>query len=365
MQPIKREFLKDTAARQLREAIAAGVWQKHLPSAVVLCRDLHVSRRTIRAAIAQLIREKLLLSRGRGLNPVITATSRAASWPPAQTVIRYLSPRHLEMNDHATQVVENALREFLGQEGFHLEFEYHPELYHRFSAKRMENLAMQPDTAAWVLLHSSREMQEWFATTGHPCVVTGSCHEGVNLPNVEFDFFASCYHAAHLLASRGKHIVFVAPANLNASEKTAVQGFFAGANKFAGLKVTVTRHDATREGICRELLPLLKMSPTPTGYLVMLPEHALTTLGFLRSHGVEVPADAAVISRTDDIFLDFRIPSVAHYRIDCVKFGRACGALAVAVIRHGAGQSRQVKIIPEFIPGQSFGQRFVVQPAKR
>jgi DNA-binding transcriptional regulator YhcF (GntR family) len=234
MQPVKREFLKDTVAHQLRETIAADAWQKHLPSEVGLCRDLHVSRRTIRAAIAQLIREKWLRSRGRELNPVITATSRAASRPPAQTVIRYLSPRRREISDRASQMVENSLREFLGQEGFHLEFEYHPELYHRFSAKRMETLAMRPDTAAWILLHSTR--------------------------------------------------------------------------------------------------------------------------GFLSSHGVKVPADAAVICRIDDIFLDFRIPSVAQYRIDCVKFGHACGALAVNVIRHWPGRSRHVKIVPEFMPGHTFGK---------
>ena len=38
IQPIKREFLRDTAAQQLREAIAAGHWRKHLPSETVLMR---------------------------------------------------------------------------------------------------------------------------------------------------------------------------------------------------------------------------------------------------------------------------------------------------------------------------------------
>ena len=356
MQPARRDFLKDSVTRQLREAIAAGAWPEHLPSEVALCRELHVSRRTIRAAIAQLIREKWLRSRGRGLSPIILHGTRPAHPPTSPTVIRYLSPRRPEMNDHAIQVVENALREFLGQEGFHLEFECQPDLYLRFSPKRMAKLAELPDTAAWILLHSTREIQEWFATTSHPCVVTGSCHAGVDLPNVEFDYFASCFHAAHLLAGRGEHLVFVAPANLNASEQSAAEGFLAGANKFADLKATVTGHDGTRAGICRELLPLLMSSPRPTGYLVMLPEHTLTVLGLLHSRGVEVPADSEVICRTDDIILEFCVPTVAHYSIDCVKFGHAAGALAVDVIRHGAGRHRQVKILPEFVPGQTLGK---------
>jgi LacI family transcriptional regulator len=355
IQPIKREFLRDTATQQLREAIAAGHWRKHLPSETVLGRELHVSRRTIRSAIAQLIREKALRSRGRGRNPDITAPVRLASRSPTPKVIRYLSPRRAEMNDHASQVVENALREYVKREGFRLEFECHPELYGHFSPKRMTALALQPDTAAWILLHSTQKIQEWFVASDQLCMVTGSCQAGVDLPNDEFDSSASCFHAAHLLAGRGQgHIVFVAQAKLNASEQSTVRGFLEGAKRFPDLKVTVTRHDATREGISRTLLSLLQDSPQPTGYLVMLPEHTLTTLGLLRSQGVRVPEDVSVICRTDDLFLDYCIRSVAQYRIDCVKFGQACGAVAVEIIRHGAGRSRQVKIVPKFVPGQTF-----------
>lgn len=354
IEPVKREFLRDTAARQLREALAEGLWKEHLPSQAVLCRELHVSRRTVRSALAQLVREKWLRSRGRGLTPAIRRPVRGRSRTRAATVIRYLSPRRAEMNDHSTQVEENALREHVGRAGFRLEFECHPILYDRFSAKRMKDLAFQPDTAAWVLLNATREIQEWFVSSGLPCVVTGSCHEGVDLPNVEFDYSAGCFHAVHLLAGQGhRHVVYVTQALLNASEQSAVRGFLEAANRFPHLQATVTRHDDTREGICQALRPLLKGSPKPTGYLVSLAEHTLTTLGFLHSQGVRVPADASVICCTDSPFLDFHIPSVAQYHIDCVKSGHAVGALAVDVIRHGAGRSRHVKIVPEFVPGQT------------
>ena len=106
------------------------------------------------------------------------------------------------------------------------------------------------------------------------------------------------------------HVVYVTQAPLNASEQTAVRGFLEAANRFPRLRATVTRHDATREGICQALRPLLKGSPKPTGYLVSSPEPTLTTLGFLQSQGVRVPADASVICCIDSPFLDFHIPSV-------------------------------------------------------
>jgi DNA-binding LacI/PurR family transcriptional regulator/DNA-binding transcriptional regulator YhcF (GntR family) len=353
--PIRREFLRDAAARQLREALAEGLWKEYLPSEAALCQKLHVSRRTIRSALAQLVREKWLRSRGRGLTLAILPPVRRRSRARAAKVIRYLSPRRAEMNDHSTQVEENALREHVGRAGFRLEFECHPNLYDRFSAKRMKDLAFQPDTAAWVLLNATREIQEWFVSSGLPCVVTGACHEGVDLPNVEFDYAANCFHAVHLLAGQGQgHVVYVTQALLNASDQSAVRGFLEAANRFPHLKATVTRHDDAREGICQALQSLLRVSPKPTGYLVSLAEHTLTTLGFLQSQGVRVPADASVICCIDSPFLDFHIPSVAQYRIDCVKSGHTLGALAVDVIRHGAGRSRHVKIVPEFVPGQTF-----------
>ncbi len=56
IEPVKREFLRDSVTRQLREALAEGLWQEYLPSEAVLCQKLHVSRRTIRSALSQLIR---------------------------------------------------------------------------------------------------------------------------------------------------------------------------------------------------------------------------------------------------------------------------------------------------------------------
>jgi DNA-binding LacI/PurR family transcriptional regulator len=89
----------------------------------------------------------------------------------------------------------------------------------------------------------------------------------------------------------------------------------------------------------------------------MLPEHALTALGFLHTHGIKVPEEASVICRTSDLFLDFFIPTMAHYAIDCVKFGRSAAALAVDVVRHGPGRWRSVKLMPAFVAGQTLARK--------
>lgn len=351
---VQRELLKDQVVQRLRVALARGHWRETLPAESVLTQELHVSRRTVRAAVEQLVRERWLAAGGRGRHHRILSGARRTARSPAATTVRFLSPRPRSDNDHAIQVVENALRERLGAAGFQLQYECHPDVYRRFSEKRMRAVALQPDTAAWVLLHTTRPIQEWFARSGLPGVVSGSCHDDVNLPSVEFDYQASCFHAANLLLGKGhRHLACVAPRKLNASEQSAVNGFFAAVHRQANAQASITAHDGSRADICRSLTKLLRLSPPPTGYLAMLPEHALTILGFLQSQHWRVPGNAALICRSHDIVLNYVVPSVAHYQIDCVKNGYKTADLLVDIIRHGRGKPRHIKIMPEFVPGDT------------
>ena len=359
---VQRELLKDQVVQRLRDALARGHWRENLPSEAVLGRELQVSRRTLRAALEQLIRERWLEAGGRGRHHRITRVARQAQREPMATTVRLLSPRPRPDNDHAIQVVENALRERLGTAGFQLQYECHPDVYRRFSGKRMRAVAVQPDTAAWVVLHATRSIQQWFAGHGLPCVISGSCHDGVNLPSVEFDYFASCFHAANLLLGKGHcHLACVAPGTLNASEQSAVNGFLAAVQRQSNAQASVTAHDGSREDICRSLTKLLQMSPPPTGYLAMLPEHTLTILGFLQSQRWRVPGDAALICRSHDMVLNYVVPSVAHYQIDCVKNGYKTADLLIDIIRHGQGIPRHIKIMPAFVSGETLAP--IIRPS--
>lgn len=349
---VQRELLKDLVVQRLREALARGHWRGKLPSESVLGRELQVSRRTIRAALEQMMREHWLEAGGRGRHHRITRVACQSQRGHLATTVRLLSPRPRSDNDHAIQVVENALRERLGAAGFQLQYECHPDVYRRFSEVRMRDVAVQPDTAAWVVLHATRPIQQWFAGHGLPCVISGSCHDGVHLPSVEFDYFASCFHAANLLLGKGhRHLACVAPGKLNASEQSAVNGFLAAVNRRPTAQASITAHDGSREDICLSLAKLLRLSPPPTGYLAMLPEHTLTILGFLQDRGWRVPGHAALICRSHDMVLNFVVPSVAHYQIDCVKNGYKTADLLLDIIRHGQGKIRHIKIMPEFVSG--------------
>ena len=69
--------------------------------------------------------------------------------------------------------------------------------------------------------------------------------------------------------------------------------------------------------------------------------------------GVRIPAEAAIIAGWDDMFLHFTIPTLAHYRIDGEKAGRKTAGLLIDLLKHGLGKIRSVRILPEFVPGET------------
>jgi DNA-binding LacI/PurR family transcriptional regulator len=283
--------------------------------------------------------------------------------PPAAehrtgTIVRLLSPWPRHYVKTSAQLVQGALLERLSQEGYSMHVEVHPGLYQRFSVKDCARLANLPDTAGWLLYYSTSQIQAWFANQRLPCVVLGRCHEGVRLANVEFDFRSSCRHAAGLFLARGhRELAFLAPTPMTGGDLSSAAGFCEGAEKGRPPgRVTVFNYDTTVQDLCRVLREAISRSPRPTAYLVGWPEHTFSVLGWFIQQGIKVPQDAAIISRSDDQYLSYAIPSVARYGIDSERMGRKAGELLLDQVRHGSGKIRTISIMPEFIPGETLGK---------
>lgn len=352
----KRMLLTDQTASVLRSGLASGRWEGQLPSESELCLSLQVSRVTLRRALQQLAREGVIAFGGRGSHHRVLI--RTAAKPlRTGTVVRLLSPWPRHRVNTGTQLVQNALLERLSAEGYSMHVEVHPGLYQRFSEREMERMISLPETAGWLLYFSTREMQEWFAARRIPCVVLGSLHAGVRLANVEFDLRSSCRHAAGLLMARGRsEICFLSPVPMTAGDLASAEGLREGVAKSrAPGRVTVANYEPTVRDLCHVLREQLARSPRPTAFVVAWPEHTFTVVGYLLRQGLRVPEEVAIISRADDQYLTYAIPSVARYRIDAERMGRKAAELLLDEIQHGPGKVRTVLIMPEFIPGETLG----------
>lgn len=344
-------------ATVLRTEIGAGRWQQCLPGEHELCALLHVSRVTLRAALAQLQREGWLRARqGRRREIVAPAGERRPTG--AETRVVLLTAEPLPNLPTFTVYWIDALREQLSDAGFHLEIHVSRNVYGVRGRHALQSLAWTIQPAAWVLYRSTLEMQRWFASHAARAVITGSRHPGVELPGVDLDYRATCRHATGQFIARGhRRLALINPESGTGGELESEQGFLEAVAQTtaSGALGSVVRHDGSIAGICNRLDALFRKPERPTALLVSRPAHVLTVLGHLLQRGLRVPQDVALISRDDDSFLEHVVPSVARYATNPSLFAHKLSKLVLAVATGGGLATVDHRLMPHFVRGDSLG----------
>ncbi|MBK1833742.1 substrate-binding domain-containing protein [Roseibacillus ishigakijimensis] len=355
-----RANLVDQVVSCLRQRIDDGQWKKHLPSESELCKDLGVSRGTLRRALGTLFDEGVLVQGGRGAHHEV-----AANYLPTQSkvttvrkdlqLIRVLSPHPRFIIGGQTQVILQVVSEAVGRAGYHLEFDYHPGLWDLNSpASNLSRITRCEKTAAWLLYRPNKQIQQWFSKCGIPAVAIGDVFPDVVLSHAGFDLPAACRHAVGLFSARGrKNLAFLTVTKSTAGDLACVDAFRKACMQ-AGLRPFCLEYEDTIESLCRVIDSLLEQNPRPDGYLVAFANHVPATIGHLNRRGCQVPQDAAVISRLDARLLAESIPSIARYEADEERLGRYLGRLLVQEIEsEHKGVPRSHWVMPEFVDGES------------
>jgi len=351
----QRSSLVAQTADILREEIRSGAWARWLPGEIELCARLQVSRVTLRAALAQLQRERLIrASQGRRreiLHPSARVPRRASS-----REVFFFLPHSLSAIPRFVLFLIDNLRDRLNQEGYRLETLTYPAAYTARPNGTLQNLTARHQSAGWILYQSTPTMQRWFSAHNLPAVICGSRHGGVELPAMDLDYYALCRHAAGRFLAKGHcHLALINSRPILAGDRESERGFHDGVGHHPNARVTVCHHDGTRESVCAELDRLLAIPNHPTALLVSHSHHVLTVLGHLARRGVRVPQDIALISRDDDLVLQHVVPTVARYSVEPSLFARKLGRLVMEVVRSGVIHPRDHRLLPRFLPGETLG----------
>lgn len=339
----------------LKEHIASRRAGEQLAGERELCRQLGVSRVTLRSALAKLAGEGLLRG-GRGRRRAIAASQKFRR-PPASRDVVVLSPVPLQSVEARVLFWIDELRDTLAKEGFKLDFLNNRTCYSQRPQRALEELAGRLRPAAWLLYLSTQTMQEWFFARRLPAAIPGSRHEGVRLPAVDVDYRATCQHAVGKFLARGHcRLALLNPQSIAAGDLESELGFrqtaeAAGSN----VEAIVCNHDGTVSGISASLDRLLRRAQPPTAFLVSRPTHALTTLGHLIQRGLRFPKDTALIARDHDSFLEHAVPSVARYQVDPILFAHKLSRVVLELTSGGNARPCHYRIVPRFIPGQTLG----------
>ncbi len=352
----KRVTLVGQTAEALRRHFSARPAGEKLPGERDLARQLGVSRPTLSAALNLLEREGIVQTKP-WIGRVVTKPGRKAAVSTSNHNVALVLPIALSAVEPRVLFWIDELRETLAKEQHQLEIVSRSNLYSNKPQAGLDELQRRVRPSAWVLLRSTRAMQEWFAKSRLPAVIAGSRHEGVRLPAVDRDQTAACRHAAGLFSAKGhRHLAMLTPQAAAAGDLNSETGFKAGAAA-AGPNVvaTVVRHDGTVSGICIALDRLLAHKSPPTAFLVAQAGYALTALGHLIQRGLKFPENAALIARDHDTFLDDVVPSVARYRIAPEAFAQKLSRIVVELTSGGNPPPREHLLMPQFIPGRTLG----------
>src|SRR5688572_18885128 len=212
---LTRRSLAADVADLLRAYLREKRWRTRLPGERALAQALHISRGTLRAALATLEREGTLRAApGSGRDIVLSRRTRARQ--RSRSVGLLLPGALQEMRPTLVLWVE-ALRSELFDAGTRLVVHEGERLYSGNVGSSLTRFISANPNDCWILVLSTPSIQRWFAEHRQPCLVAGSCHPGVDLPSIDLDHAGIGRHAAGMFLAHGHRRV----ALLSARPRTA------------------------------------------------------------------------------------------------------------------------------------------------
>lgn len=346
----RRSSLAEQAAEILAEAIERGEIPDPLPGEVQLSEKLKVSRPTLRRAMAILVRQGLVKTAKGKRTRIVSRKARKASRVSSVCFI-VLAP----LRSASTQVSSllDEVKFELTAEGVAWDSIYESQLGGSQPEARLEEIVSNRQRTCYVLLNSSRAMQQWFARSRQPVLVMGSCHEGIDLPSIDLDYRAVGWHAAGQLVKNGhKNILLVEPPTIQAVGFSATeQGM---REYFDTVKGSHLRVFQASPGTFLSAFERLLSGPRPpTAGLACRVEMALSVLGSAQMFGKSIPAEFSLIARDDHPIFEVMTPEITRYACNLQAMARKAVRLIHPLLQGIAPRNKKTLIFPTFVPGQT------------
>ncbi len=344
----RRLSLSAQTATAIQKAVQSNVWQEFLPSERRLCEMFKVSRPTIRTALQQLAKERLIEIHHGKRNRLLPSAS-GADRPLSRLIVLVSHQPLTQMSLTAYRGISD-MRAHLTEQGFTTEVLVCPPNSATTQRRKIEAFLRQNRVLCCVLLSLGKELQEWFAASAIPALVLGSCHPAVKLPSLDVDYRSVCRHAAGILRAKGhKRIAFIVPNSNAAGDLVSEEGFKEGLAPRHGEAPTdtvIVRHNGTAAHLATKLDGLFGSPHPPTALLVAKPRFVFFVVVHLLKHGIKVPDRISLIARDHDQFFE---EVISHYRFEGESFAHRLTRLMLQLANHGHLSAEPSLIFPRFM----------------
>ena len=340
-------------ARVIRLRIIDGEWHGTLPGERVLAQLLQVGRDTVRLALQQLERERVVSQVRSGskriiqLEPVQPAGERERALR-----IGMLSPFRLEQLSQPMLFEVDHLRCALAEKGGSLDL-FAPGWYdHKDPTRNLAQLTEREPCNAWILFRSSPQIQRWFAKADVPCLVRGYPHPQVDLSHLDVDWEATSRHAAGRLWRVGhRRVGILVPNEKLRGVTAAVKGAMElGEADFSVFEIP---ENGSVPGVIQALARALKQTPPPTALIATRPRQVATVMTWLASKSIRVPNHISLVSLAHEPFLDHLVPAVSGYRVNPEAVSKQVIRRIEALVAGNPGRGGHSWITPEIVKGES------------
>jgi len=361
----KRVSLLAQSVESLRVGIASGQWQDHLPPERVLCKELEISRSTLRRAIDKIQDEGLIDEGGSGKRRSIV------SKPPIRKVrevyqgakrIVWLTRKSLHEMGSINLRLITQLQERLANYDCLLQVVRVPEKAIVDPEHYMAQWLDEQSADVWILHHMPDTVQQWFSHHRPVSCIFGSRSPDIELASVEIDSSAAIRHAVASFTRLGHQCIGLVRVDQNLVGENRIEHVFLDRFQGEEIKPIILRCPVDHALIIPQFEQLFsrEASQRPTALICTVPHLALFTLTWLQRHRISVPENVSMVLLRSQPLLEYASPRLDHYAIN---EGRAVTQIfprLLDLLQSQTCETSHIGLIPEFVSGESIAKAVLV-----
>lgn len=338
-------------ADYLKEQIQSRKWTGTMPGETWLVTQLQVGRDTVRAAMAQLEEEGVLVSEGQGRRRRIAMSEDAFS-------TRNIRVRILLYEKQAQGDADiSSLLAQLQKAGFDAEFATKSLREIGMDVEKVARFVDRNPADAWISCSCSRDVNKWFSKQPVPALAMYGRFGGLPMASAHPDMIPSLLAGVrHLIDLRHRRIVMFAREERRKPSPARPEQAFLSELEAAGIATgdyNLPDWEESRQGLKHRLGELFRFSP-PTALIFQEPPIFIAARAHLASQGIHAPRDISLFVGDPDPSFEWCDPIPSHLRWDYRPVVRRVVRWAKNVAA-GKEDIRQIGTLSEFVEGGTIG----------